>query len=96
MNRVTTGLSALLLIAACAIPAAAQQADPASEPITHILCTGDYVCVEDPSVVATWPLERWGTVRRQAPQASSTEPPPSSDQRQLAGRLGGSPPPTTP
>ncbi len=59
MNRITTGLSALLLIATSGIPAAAQQADRASETVTYILCTGDYVCANDPSVVATWPLERW-------------------------------------
>ena len=96
MNRITIGLSALLLIASSGVPAAAQQADRASETVTYILCTGDYVCANDPSVVTTWPLERWGSVRRRGTQASSATPSPSSDQRQLAGTLGGSPNPTSP
>ena len=51
-------------------------------------CTGDYVCGEDPSVVATWPLERWTTVRRADPQEFDG-PQPSSRSPQLAssGRL---------
>jgi hypothetical protein len=95
MNRVTTGLSAFLLAAASSLPVVAQQADPASDPVTYILCTGDYVCVQEPSVVATWPLERWDSVRRQGAQASSTVPSPAGEQ-QLARRLGNSPDPTTP
>ena len=43
-------------------PAAGQS--PANSAPAPVGCTGDYVCGDDPSVVATWPLERWATVRR--------------------------------
>lgn len=64
MNRITTNLSALLLLAASSAAAAAQ-------PRGVQICGGDYVCTGDPSVVATWPLHRWASVRRQAQQARS-------------------------
>jgi hypothetical protein len=97
MNRVATGLSAAFLAAAVSAPAEAQQADRAAPEPTYILCTGDYVCADDPSVVAAWPLERWGSVRRQqGTQASPAAPPPAGEQQQLARRPGQSTPPATP
>jgi hypothetical protein len=59
-----TSLVTLLWLAAYTLladPAPAQSPNPTSAPVG---CTGDYVCGDDPSVVATWPLDRWETVRR--------------------------------
>lgn len=95
MNRMTPGLSALLLAAAFFTPAAAQQSSPVSASAALALCTGDYVCVEDASVVTTWPLERWDTVRRRG-QAAAADPAPSSERQQLAGSVTGSPTPASP
>jgi hypothetical protein len=56
MTRKLTSLAAFFVIQAggfLTTPAAAEPLD----------CTGDYVCT-DASVVATWPLDRWTTVRR--------------------------------
>lgn len=64
MYGIITSLVTLLWIAAYTLlanPVVAQSPNPASAPVG---CTGDYVCGEDPSVVATWPLDRWDTVRR--------------------------------
>ena len=65
MYGMITSLLTVLWIAAytlLASPAASQQpTNPTSAPVG---CTGDYVCGDDPSVVATWPLDRWETVRR--------------------------------
>ena len=64
MYGLITSLVTVLWIAAYTVfadPAPAQSPDPASAPVG---CTGDYVCGDDPSVVATWPLDRWETVRR--------------------------------
>lgn len=71
MSRTATRLAVLLLSTAASIwgtPAAAQQRDPAPSVAS---CTGDYVCT-DPSVVATWPIERWAQVRRQSTQVSAS------------------------
>jgi hypothetical protein len=72
MNRTTTtGLAALLLVAAYGLlvnPAAAQQT---GSPPVNAVCSDDYICV-DSTVVATWPLERWTQVRRQRQQAATT------------------------
>lgn len=74
MNRITTGLSALLLVVS-SLPAAAQ-------PRGAQVCGGDYVCTGDPSVVATWPLDRWTSVRRQ--QATSAVAPAAKRTSRLA------------
>ena len=63
MNGITTTAAILLALAAYTLlanPAGTQPLQPAAP----VGCTGDYVCGDDPSVVATWPPERWETVRR--------------------------------
>ena len=65
MYGMITSLVTVLWIAAYTLlanPAAGQS--PANSAPAPVGCTGDYVCGDDPSVVATWPLERWATVRR--------------------------------
>jgi hypothetical protein len=63
MYGTITTLVTVLYIAAYTLlgPAKAEPLHSASAPVG---CTGDYVCGDDPSVVATWPLERWATIRR--------------------------------
>ena len=63
MYGMITSLVTVLWIAAYTLLAnpAAGQLPANSAPVG---CTGDYVCGDDPSVVATWPLDRWATVRR--------------------------------
>lgn len=64
MYGTITSLVTLLWITAYTLlanPAVAQSPNTSSAPVG---CTGDYVCSDDPSVVATWPLDRWATVRR--------------------------------
>jgi len=64
MYGTITSLVTLLWISAYTLlanPAVAQSPNASSAPAG---CTGDYVCGEDPSIVATWPLDRWTTVRR--------------------------------
>jgi hypothetical protein len=71
MNGIITTLVTLLSIAAYTLladPAAAQSPHSSSAPVG---CTGDYVCGDDPSVVATWPLDRWTTVRRSDRQVAT-------------------------
>jgi hypothetical protein len=63
IRTITT--AALLLVGTGSLlapPAAAQSAG----------CTGDYVCSE-PNVVATWPLDRWTTVRRENRQTAASK-----------------------
>jgi hypothetical protein len=65
MYGMITSLLTVLWISAYTLlanPAAGQQ--PAKAAPAPVGCTGDYVCGDDPSVVATWPLERWETVRK--------------------------------
>jgi hypothetical protein len=67
MTHTNTILAAFLLVSAAgflANPAAAQSAP--------VGCTGDYVC-SDPNVVATWPLDRWTTVRRANRRTASSK-----------------------
>jgi hypothetical protein len=83
MYGITTSLVTLLWISAYTLlanPAVAQSPNTSSAPTG---CTGDYVCGEDPSVVATWPLERWTTVRR-ADRRIAT--PQTAGQRPIATR----------
>jgi hypothetical protein len=83
MYGITTSLVTLLWISAYTLlanPAVAQTPNTSSAPTG---CTGDYVCGEDPSVVATWPLERWTTVRR-ADRRIAT--PQTAGQRPIATR----------
>ena len=66
-----TNTSLAALVAIAAITASGLLADPAraqSEFSTTNGCSGDFVCGDDPSVIATWPLERWDTVRRASKQ----------------------------
>lgn len=65
MYGMITSLLTVLWIAAYTLlanPAAGQS--PANSAPAPAGCTGDYVCGDDPSVVTTWPLDRWATVRR--------------------------------
>ena len=63
MYGTITSLVTVLYIAGYTLMGPAK-AEPLHSASTPVGCTGDYVCGEDPSVVATWPLERWETVRR--------------------------------
>jgi hypothetical protein len=65
MYGMITSLVTVLWIAAYTLlanPAAGQS--PVNTAPVPAGCTGDYVCGDDPSMVATRPLERWTTVRR--------------------------------
>jgi hypothetical protein len=85
MTTTTPGLAALLLVA-FAGSAPAQQAPPATAAPALADCAGDYVCVRDPSVVATWPLDRWARFRKIAPQPDAAAAPPATPPAQLARR----------
>ena len=64
MYGTITSLVTALYIAAYTLLGPAK-AEPLHSASTPVACTGDYVCGEDPSVVATWPLERWETVQHE-------------------------------
>lgn len=73
-----TNTSFAALVAIAAITASGLLADPVraqSQFSTSATngCNGDFVCGDDPSVVATWPLERWDTVRRASKQTIASK-----------------------
>lgn len=75
MYGMITSLLTVLWIAAYTLladPAAGQS--PAKSAPAPVGCTGDYVCGDDPSVVATWPLDRWETVRRADTKVATPRP----------------------
>jgi len=68
MTKTATGSAAILLVAAFSLlanPAAAEQSGAGSP--ANAVCAEDVICV-DSATVRTWPLERWGQVRRQTKQ----------------------------
>ena len=63
MTKAARTLAFLVLniaVGLLATPAAAQQA---GSPPSNAVCSEDVICV-DSATVATWPLDRWTTVRR--------------------------------
>jgi hypothetical protein len=84
MNGIKTTTAILLAIAAYTLFANPAPAEPLHSTSASVGCTGDYVCGDDVSVVATWPLERWDTVRRvrqlAAVKSAPTRLPPSAKQ----------------
>jgi hypothetical protein len=79
MYGMITSLVSVLSIAAYTLLADPAKAQPLHSGSASVGCTGDYVCSDDPTVVKTWPLERWTTVRRAerqlaTPQAAGRRP----------------------
>ena len=91
-----TNTSLAALVAIAAITASGLLADPARAQSEFSKgapngCSGDFVCGDDPSVIATWPLERWDTVRKASKQTLAARAPKApastSDSIQIRGAL---------